>query len=329
MPWPSQDRALARYVAKEAYPYSSEVRRRLDAVGLGRKGIRRVADLAQVPPISLADVGDGRQLVLRPDEQTLRGFRGPLFTAALLWARLRGRAGGMQRRALDPLYKPLEWLLADGVPLAYSAVDLARLGELGRRWLWQAGVGPADVVVDLLPPDARLASLQLSAGCRVARVAHVHLPPNTDPGEVAWLAPTVLAGHARQLGRVLRGVRDVGASFPSLRTVLVAGELLGERGRKRLARLLPSSTAIVRAWAPPGVRALWAECRNGDEFHAWPDVEIVETGDSGLLWTGLGWRGSVLLRLGTGVDAAITDGVCPHCGQESLRLRLVSRSARP
>jgi hypothetical protein len=326
MPWPSQDRALARYVANEAYPYSSAVRRRLDSAGLGRRGIRRVGDLTRLPSIALADVGDGRELVLRPEEESLRGFRGPLFNAWLAWARVRGRAGTLRRRALDPLYKPLEWLMADGVPLAYSGVDLIRLGELGRRWLWQAGVGPGDVVVDLLAPELRLASLQLSAGCRVARVARVHVPPTTEPADVAWLAPTVIAGRARHVGRVLRGVRSVEAAFPSLRTVLVAGELLDERGRKRLARLLPPSVAIVRAWAPPGVRALWAECREGDALHAWPDVEVIETGDDGLLWTALGWRGSVLLRLRTGVDAVAEDGFCPHCGQQSLRLRIASTS---
>jgi hypothetical protein len=326
MPWPSQDRALARYVANEAYPYSSAVRRRLDTAGLGRKGIRGVEDLARLPAIDLSEVGDGRELVLRPDEDTLRVFHGPLFALALAWARLRGRAGTLQRRVLEPRYKPLEWLLADGVPLAYSAADLVRLGELGRRWLWQAGIGPGDVVVDLLAPELRLAALQLSAGCRVARVAHVHLPPTSDPGDVAWLGPTALAGSARHLGRVLRGVRSAEDAFASLRTLLVTGELLDPRARTRLARLAPPSVAIVQAWAPPGVRALWAECRGGDALHAWPDVEVIETGDDGLVWTGLGWRGSALLRLRTGVDAVTENGPCPHCGQEALRLRVASTS---
>ena len=323
MPWPSQDRALARYVAEEVYPYSTAARHRLDSAGLGRKGIRTVGDLARLPPIDLGDVGDGRELVLRPDETSLRVYRGPGFALALAWARLRGRAATMQRRVLEPRYKPLEWVLADGVPLAYSAADLVRLGELGRRWLWQAGVGPGDVVVDLLDPELRLASLQLSAGCRVARVAHVHLPPTSDAGAVAWLAPTALAGSARHLGRVLRGVRSAADAFSSLRTLLVTGELLDDRARKRLAKLVPPSVAIVHAWAPPGVRALWAECRGGDTLHAWPDVEVVEFGDDGLLWTGLGWRGSALVRLRTGVDAVSENGPCPHCGQEALRLRLV------
>jgi hypothetical protein len=311
-------------VANEAYPYSRAVRRRLDSAGLGRNGIRGVDDLARLPPIGLSEVGDGRELVLRPDEATLRLFRGPVFAVALAWARVRGRAGTLQRRALEPRYKPLEWLLADGVPLAYSAADLVRLGELGRRWLWQAGVGPGDVVVDLLGPELRLASLQLSAGCRVARVAHAHLPPTSDPGDVAWLAPTALAGGARHLGRVLRGVRSAEDAFSALRTLLVTGELLDARARKRLARLVPPSVAIVHAWAPPGVRALWAECRGSDALHAWPDVEVIEIGDEGLLWTGLGWRGTALLRLRTGVDAVSENGPCPHCGQEALRLRVAS-----
>src|SRR5437588_1402474 len=111
MPWPSQDRALARYVANEVYPYSNAVRRRLDSAGLGRKGIRKVEDLARLPAIDLAEVGDGRELVLRPDEGLLGEFHGPLFAVALAFARLRGRAGTLHRRSLEPRYKPLEWLV--------------------------------------------------------------------------------------------------------------------------------------------------------------------------------------------------------------------------
>ena len=85
MPWPSQDRALARYVANEAYPYSRALRRRLDTAGLGRKGIRGVEDLSRLPAIDLSGVGDGRDLVLRPDEETLRIFRGPVFALVLAW----------------------------------------------------------------------------------------------------------------------------------------------------------------------------------------------------------------------------------------------------
>lgn len=322
MAWPSQDRQLARYVSREVYPYSSGARRRLDAAGLGRNGIRQVSDLARLPAMSLLEVGDGRELVLRPDAETLRVFGGVRFTAALAWARLRGRAGSFQARVLEPAYKPLEWVVADGVPLAYTTTDLIRLGELGRRWLWQAGVGSSDVVVDLLPSDARLASLQLSGGCRVTRTPRIQMPPTSDPAEVAWLMPTVLAGRERHLLKILRGVRSVDVSFPALRTVIVAGELMRPAGRKRLAELLPSSVATVRAWSPPGVRAVWAECRAGEQLHTWPDVEIVETGERGLMWTGLGWRGSALLRLLTAIDAEADGGSCAQCGQESLRLRL-------
>jgi hypothetical protein len=89
-------------------------------------------------------------------------------------------------------------------------------------------------------------------------------------------------------------------------------------------------------WAPPGVRALWSECRDGIDVHTWPTAEIIELidpllgsplppgADGELVWTPVGWMGSVVLRLRTGVYGCIDDTACVSCGRTSPRLRVVN-----
>ena len=79
------------------------------------------------------------------------------------------------------------------------------------------------------------------------------------------------------------------------------------------------------AWAPPGARALWSECRGGGAgYHTAPDTELVETdrGTGELLWSAIGWKGSVFLRLATRMRANIDESPCPRCRRTTPRVLL-------
>jgi len=89
---------------------------------------------------------------------------------------------------------------------------------------------------------------------------------------------------------------------------------------------------VVESWAPPGVRALWAQCRGGEGVHTWPQAELVEVcapdgtptlpGEEGeLVWTGLGWRGTTFVRLATGVHGRLVEGPCEVCGRTTPRIQ--------
>ncbi|MGH9282062.1 MAG: hypothetical protein ACRD0S_03895, partial [Acidimicrobiales bacterium] len=96
-----------------------------------------------------------------------------------------------------------------------------------------------------------------------------------------------------------------------------------------------SGGAVVSAWAPPGVRSMWWECHGGSGMHTFPDAEIVEVvdplsgtpvppgADGEVVWTSLGWRGSVMVRMRTGVFAALDPTPCPACGEPGPRLDVI------
>lgn len=327
-----QDRALLRYLRNHVVPFSPyhhDVLRNHDLDG--RDAFERL------PLTELGDVTDPADLVLRPTGDTLRLSPDRELRARWWWARLRRRTGAFNRSLIEPRYKPIHWH-ADTVPLAYTAADLDRLAELGRAALEMAGVTGDDVLVSLYPPSSTLGFWQIELGARRGGVPSLFLGPDVAPEEVARLRPSVLAGRPGDLVRLLQSGRDAGFSFAGLTTLLVIGEPLDPGRRARLSQLAGGANggvAVVAMWAPPGVRALWTECRDGIDVHTWPTAEVVELVDplSGaavppgaegeMVWTPIGWMGSVLLRLRTGVFGCIDDTACVSCGRTLPRLRVV------
>lgn len=323
-----QLRALARYVNDEVYPYSPFYRQRLDAAGLGRTapGDRILRSL---PVTSFADVDDPGDLVLRPDETAIQRFASAKLLVKVAWAKFQRRADRINRDLIDPIYKPVRWTIAEGVTVGYTDADVDRLADEGRRWLALAGLGRYDVVLNVLAATPDVGWWELVEGTRRAGVSALHLPGGATPHQVAVIRPTVLAGTADDLERLVTATAP--AARASVRTLLVVGAHgLDDDRRARLGSLAPGA-AVVAAWAPPGVRSLWVECRGGTAAHTSPDVDLVEVVDDEIVWSGLEWKGTALLRLRTGVAGRIDEGPCPVCGRTSPRVvpEPVVAAARP
>ena len=328
-----QDRALARYLRNHVAPFS-----RFHADVLRSHPVNGRSDLSGLPLVHLEDVLDPTDLVLRPTADQLASSPDREVRLMWWWARVRRRTAAFNRDVLEPRYKPIHWH-ADAVPIGYTATDLERLAEVGRAGLEMAGVTPTDVLVSVYPPGPSLGFWQVSLGARRAGVPSLFLSPSVEPDEVARLRPSVLAGRSGDLIRLLEAGRDAGFSFAGLSTLLVIGEPVDPARRARLAELGGSPSgpvAVVACWAPPGVRALWTECRDGIDVHTWPTAEVVELidplsgesvppgADGEMVWTALGWMGSVLVRLRTGVYGCIDDTACVSCGRTAPRLRVVN-----
>jgi hypothetical protein len=333
----AQDRALARYLQTEVAPYSPRYGPVLREHPVTSVDGLRALPLVRVESLSADDVPD---LVLQPTGERIAAARDRRLASRLRLASWTRRTGTFNRNVIDPLYKPIHWLFAnDRLPLGYTATDVERLADIGRHQLELAGVGPADVLVGVLPPGPTVGFWQVSLGARRAGVPSLFLPaaPAPSPEDVARLGPNVLAGRPGDLVAVLEAGRASGLSFAGLHTLLAIGTPLDAPMRARLAHLggtVTRDATVVSAWAPPGVRALWAECRGGVDVHTWPAAEVLElvdpltgevTGrpDGEVVYTPLGWHGTVVLRQRTGVYASLDDAPCVACGRTSPRVRLV------
>jgi hypothetical protein len=297
-----RSRSVSDFWARSAFH-----RNRLARAGFGKHGVRHVDDLRRLPPFSLDDVNGLHDLLLASTAAAGRGRR---------------------------QYWPLQWVLASDLPLAYSAEDLGLLGELGRDVLEAAGIGNNDVIANVALTDASRDQLQLQLGAQAAGVSSASFGTGAIVEQVVSVSPTVLAGEVRELNRLLDAawVNDH-TLFTELHTILVVGALPAPRVWKKFQdHVTEHEVTAVRVWAPPGAFSMWAQCRGGEAFHTWPDVELIEIVDpltglpvpdgatGNVLWTGLEWYATAMLRLQTDAFATRTSGPCPDCGRLTPRL---------
>ncbi|HSP03447.1 MAG TPA: hypothetical protein VLR27_08100 [Acidimicrobiales bacterium] len=323
-----RDEALRRWIAEEVHPFSEPVRAQLERSGLGRRGVRVAGDLARLPVTELGDLGDGRGHVLEPTAERIQESAGPGLRVRLMAADVLGRREGFARHDVDLPYKPVRWTVERHVagPLFVAATntDLDRLAALGRRALAVSGITPAD---RLLCTGAGIGPLQLELGARDAGVAHLVVESPLAASVLADAAPTVVAGPPATLSRL------VDAGLPASVRLLVAH--VGAAGGEDLVALRRRAGRPVRLWwAPPGVRAAWATCE-ADQLHTWPEHEHLEVVDdeglpaeSGrLVWSAVGWRGSVWLRVALGPEGRVDRSAC-SCGRTTPRVRGAARVRR-
>jgi phenylacetate-coenzyme A ligase PaaK-like adenylate-forming protein len=328
-----QEEQLREYVAHHLYPYSPAYRRRFDAAGIAPRNITGFDGLAKLEPTRWSDVtSEPVAFVLRPTERAIIRFGERRLVGAITRAKFRGKVSQVNRDLIDPAYKPIHWHFDGDVPIGYSAEDVERLSETGRRILHVAGLTRDDAIVDVTPPGPSLEFWQLVDGARSAGLSAVHFGPDAAGDRVAAAAPTVLAGPPDALEGVLESLRAGKHRIEGLRTLLVLGSLLDEADRKALRTLGEAvgepGLEVVVAWAPAGVRALWSECRGGRYFHAYPDLEWLEVlPDGEIAWSSLSWHGTVFFRLRTGVSGTVDDVTCENCGRTGPRLSVSSASS--
>jgi hypothetical protein len=332
-----QEEQLREYVAHHLYPYSPAYRRKFDSAGIAPRTITGFDDLAKLEPTRWSDVtAEPVTYVLRPTERAIIRFGERKLVGAITRAKFRGKVSQVNRDLIDPAYKPIHWHFDGDVPIGYSAEDVERLSEAGRRILHLAGLTRDDAIVDVTPPGPSLEFWQLADGARSAGLSAVHFGAGVAAERIEAAAPTVLAGPPDALGAALDALRAGGHRVDGLSTILVLGSLLDETDRQALRSLGQEvgepGLEVVLAWAPAGVRALWAECRGGRFFHTYPDMEWLEVlPDGEIAWTSLAWHGTVFARLRTGVSGTVDDVACENCGRIGPRITVsgASTARRP
>jgi len=328
-----QDSALRTYLAREVYAFSPYYRGRFDAAGVNPATLKDLGEVSRLPSTPWADLAASPfELVLRPDEESIAHFGHRRLVWAVTLSKLRGNAADVNRDVIERAYKPIHWHLDTNVPIGSTFEDVERLSKAGHRTLAVAGLSRYDVLVTATAPTPSLEYWQIVYGARAAGISALHLGYDVDPVLVVAAAPTVLAGSSAELLSLLSGLSDLGRELPDLHLLLVVGELPDDATRAELRTagraIGRADTDVVAAWAPPGVRAMWAQCRSGEGLHTYPDFEWIEVVDGSgnaaasgeLLWTSIGWRGTALFRLQTSLRVSVRDETCPACQRVGPRV---------
>lgn len=313
-----RDEALHSWIADAVYPYSTPLRGMLDQAGLGRRGVRTAADLRRVPITPLADLGDGRDWLLQPTGELVHLHGDLVMRGKLLVADAVGRQGAFRREHVDEPYKPVVWTVAPApggvLFVGSSRRDVDRLAALGRRGLSISGVRPDDRVL-LVGSGVGVGPVQLAHGCLDAGVASLRLPAGSAPDLVASAAPTVVAGSLRSLRRLADSGLPSGVRLLLVHATTPAEIVGADRLRDR------TGLRLSTWWSPTGTRAAWVSCPGGEGFHTWPTHELLETAEPGLVWSAVGWRGSVWLRVALGIAGHLDDRTCANCRRTTPRVQ--------
>lgn len=314
-----RDRVVRTYVRRELHAHTEAGREQLGGADFDVRSFRRATDLARVPPIALAEVGDGTRHLVQPTRHELLRSAGPVMRLRTAWASTWG-SWSRFLSVIEPSYRPVHYFTADGVAIGAAAKDLVRLAALGAQWMRALGLHAFDTVGLLQGASSAIEPWELSGGTRRSGVA---LSVIDDPADARTVGSTVIAGTPTAITTALAA-----GGWAGLRMTLVFGR--DASAVEAVAATSGVDIAVRRAWAVPGTRSVWFECQGGPAagWHTSPEAELVEVGDDDeALWTGIGWAGTVFLRLRTDVRiASVDDAPCPSCGHRGPRIFLLDGS---
>jgi phenylacetate-coenzyme A ligase PaaK-like adenylate-forming protein len=342
-----QGALLKRFLQTRAVPFAAFYRKMFSENGIDPADIRSTDDLVNLPFTSKADFQNPRDFVIIPDEGTVkRQWR------TVVRALTSGSAA--TKTALERELRPILLTSTTGrsaapVPFLYTAHDIARLEEGGRRLMQLCQSDAAFRHVNAFPFAPHLAFwqahyagtghntfvLSTGGGKTIGTSGNVRIIDKTDP-DVIIAMPTFLY-HLLQEGTV------AGSRWKNLKRLVLGGEKVPAGMRRKLKELCAEMGAddvsIISTYGFTEAKMAFTEClpKDGGEpsgFHIYPDmcfVEIIdpETGErvpdgtpGEIVLTHLDSRGTIVLRYRTGdlIEKGITREPCPYCGRTCPRL---------
>lgn len=346
-----QDRLLSRWVL-EAATYSEFWGELFRQAQVDPEQIDDADALRRLPPVRELDLqglgGPGSPaLLLRPTEAQVKA-RASFSTLWSIARSIRGGGTSGKRRAMLREFKPLHITTTGrhgGLAVAYTRSDLDRLHRAGARTAAVLGLDEDDELVSAVPADDSLRFWGLYHLAQGSSMLAIH-PRGAGGGldqvlrGLALVPATVVAVPTVEAVELAALLTETGTGVSRLRTLLLVGAPPSGSRRRDIHDAWEAAGAgqlrILSVWAPSGARTLWAECApsvdRGDPtgLHTYPDLEVVEllepatgtTADGGdVTVTSVGWRGTGLLRFGSGDYAGgLTRDACPACGRTLPRV---------
>jgi len=342
-----QDALLKRFLQTRAVPFTKFYRNMFSANGIDPRDIRSTDDLVKLPFTSKADFENPRDFVIIPDEAAVKKEWRTLFRAITT-----GPANA--KAALEQELRPILLTSTTGrssapVPFLYTAHDIARLTEGGRRLMQLCQSDVANRHVNAFPFAPHLAfwqahyagtghntfMLSTGGGKTVGTDGNIRIIDKIDPDAIIAM-PTFLY-HLLQEGKAS------GSRWKNLKRLVLGGEKVPAGMRRKLKELCAEMGAngvfIMSTYGFTEAKIAFTEClpTNGEQpsgFHIYPDmcfIEIIdpETGQrvpdgtpGEIVLTHLDSRGTIVLRYRTGdlIEKGLTREPCPHCGRTCPRL---------
>lgn len=342
-----EDALLRRFLGTRAVPFTAHYRRMFSESGIAAEDIRSTDDLVKIPFTSKADFTNPRDFVIIPDAAAVKRQWRTLVRA--LTTGPSATKAAMEREFRPILLTSTTGRSAAPVPFLYTAHDIARLEESGRRLMQLCRSDVANRHINAFPFAPHLAFwqahyagtghntfvLSTGGGKTIGTDGNVRIIDKIDPDAIIAM-PTFLY-HLLQEGAA------AGSRWKNLKRLVLGGEKVPAGMRRKLKELCSemgaNDVSIMSTYGFTEAKMAFTEClpKEGGApsgFHIYPDmcfVEIIdpETGvrvpdgtPGEIVLTHLDSRGTIVLRYRTGdlIEKGITREPCPHCGGTCPRL---------
>ncbi|MFA6099010.1 MAG: AMP-binding protein [Patescibacteria group bacterium] len=342
-----------RYFFRHELPYAPFFRELFKKHKINFSSIKNIDDLQRVPFTSKIDIAPSpeepakpRQFILQPDEQLIKKHASKKMLAKIIWGKVTKQD---VKRRLEWNYKPIHMHFTTGrtatpTPCVYSAKDIETMQEAGERMLNVANISRDLVAINAFPYAPHLAFWQAYNAFIKLGLTSVQ----TGGGKIMGTQKIMDAIQSLKAGIVvfipgygyhlLREALKQKKDFSSIKTIISGGERasigLKEKVKALLSELGAKDVRFLSTYAFTEGKTAWIQCHERSGYHTYPDLEYFEVidkngnrvkdGEPGeLVYTSLGWRGTVAVRYRTG---DMTEGIeyepCPHCGKTVPRIKM-------
>jgi phenylacetate-coenzyme A ligase PaaK-like adenylate-forming protein len=341
-----------RYLFQHLLPYHPFYRAFLKQEKVTPSSIASCQDLMRVPFIAKADLlptpekpQRGRDFILQPTESLMKKHAPKGQLLGLLGKKLLGRD---TKQALLHEFKPIHLHFTTGrsaaqIPFAYTARDMDALDETAARIFEIAGGKEDDVIINAFPFAPHLAFWLVAAVARTVEVLSLHTGGGKILGSekilnsIEQLKGTIVATMPGFGYHLLRQAVAQGRDFSHVRLLILGGERVTPEMRHKMKALLAQVGAphakVLATYALTEGKTAWVQCDEASGYHLYPDMEYIELvneagervaeGEPGqIVYTSLGWRGSVVVRYKTGdfSQGMEWSSPCQYCGRMVPRL---------
>lgn len=340
-------------LVRHELPFSPFYRNLFEKNKIGFDDINNTDDLQKIPFSSKVDLAPTvedrarpRQFILQPDEALIKKYAAKSKLVKILFTKLMGRDA---KRLLEWEYKPIHMHFTTGrtalpTPFVYSARDMNILRSAGERMFGVANVSRDWVGINAFPYAPHLAFWQAYHGLTKVGLTSVQ----TGGGKIMGTQKILDATEQLKAGllvcipgygyHLMREAVKQKKNFSSIHTIISGGERASLGLRAKVKELLVECGAkdpiFLSTYALTEAKTAWIQCHENSGYHLYPDLEFFEVIDKDgkrvpdgqpgeLVYTSLGWRGSVVIRYKTG---DMTEGIeyeaCPHCGRTVPRIKM-------
>ncbi len=345
-----QDKKIKAFIRYRVWPYHPYYRRLFKKNNIDPYSITTTDDLAKIPFTSKEDIAQTKKepnkhtdFILQPNQKLIKEHYNKVRLIGLGLLNIFSK--GYLKNSLEREYKPVHIHFTTGrsalpVPFTYSAQDIERLKESGRRMFDVFNAERDDVVINAFPYSPHLAFWQAFYGIKACNL----LSLQTGGGKVLGTEKIIngiekmkanifvaIPGYAYHL---IRKAAEEKRNFSNLKKIIFGGERIPPGLRKKIGELLVKlkcrNARILSTYAFTEGKVAWSECCADSGYHLYPDMEFIEIikdgervndGEEGeITYTALDWRASTVLRYKTGDIGSLSYEKCPNCGRTVPRI---------